>query len=101
MSQTISDIWKPFKNDKNALYFMLKALSVLEIFTFLSWLFVYVEKQLSKCCFKIYDVTDWTTNIKIHMLPNIEISKGYKALKFIQLVKYNMKIIFLQKSCRK
>ena len=35
------------------------------------------------------------------MLPNIEISKGYKALKFIQLVKYNMKIIFLQKSCRK
>ena len=78
MSQTISGIWKPFKNDKNALYFMLKALSVLEIFTFLSWLFVYVEKQLDKTTmvhFKIYDVTNWeANNYNIHIaLYNIHI----------------------------
>ena len=50
---------------KNTLYAMLKALFVLEIFTFLSWLFSYVKKQLGKkamkVTFKIY-VTDWTTN---------------------------------------
>ena len=41
--------------------FMLKALFVLEIFSFLSWLFGYAEKQLDKKAkfnFKIYDVTD-------------------------------------------
>ena len=46
---------------KNAFYFMLKALFVLQIFT----LFGYVEKRLDKKVdvnFKIYDVTDWATN---------------------------------------
>ena len=33
---------------KNGFYFMLKALFVLKILTFLSWLFGYVEKQLEK-----------------------------------------------------
>ena len=35
------------------------------MFTFLSWLFGYVEKRLDKKAkvkFKIYDVTGWTTN---------------------------------------
>ena len=56
------------------LFFMLKALFLLDIFPFLSWRFGYVEKQLDKKAivnFKIYDVTDWTTNnysnkIRIH-----------------------------------
>ena len=50
---------------KNAFYFFLKGLFVLEIFTFSSWLFSYVEKEPDKeavVYFKIYDVTDWTTN---------------------------------------
>ena len=50
---------------KNALYFMLKAFFVFEIFAFLSWRFGYVEKQLdkeAKVNFKIYDVTASTTN---------------------------------------
>ena len=50
---------------KNAFYFMLKPLFVLEIFKFLFWCFGYVEKRLQKKAkvnFKIYDVTDWTTN---------------------------------------
>ena len=56
---------KVLKNDKNIFYFMLKALFVPEIFTFLSWLFGYVEKRLDKKAmvnFKIYDVIDWTTS---------------------------------------
>ena len=57
--------WKPIKRMKNASYFMLEALSVIEMFAFLSWLFVYVEKWLDKkvkadC--KTYDATEWTTN---------------------------------------
>ena len=35
------------------------------MFTFLSWLFGYVEERLNKKAkvnFKIYNVTDWTTN---------------------------------------
>ena len=44
---------------------MLKALSILEIYTFLSWSFGYLGKQLHKKAmvnFKIYDVAYWTTN---------------------------------------
>ena len=50
---------------KNAFYFILKTFFVLEIFTFLSWLFGYVEKWFDKkviANFKIFDVTDWTAN---------------------------------------
>ena len=50
---------------KKYFYFILKALFVLEIFTFLSWFFGYVEKRLDKkfkVNSKIYDVTDWSTN---------------------------------------
>ena len=42
---------------------MLKAVAVLEIYTFSSWIYGYVEKQLdkkTKVNFKIYDVTEWT-----------------------------------------
>ena len=50
---------------KNAFYIKLKALFVLDIFTFLSWRFGHIEKRLDKKAevnFKIYDVTDWATN---------------------------------------
>ena len=42
-------------------FFLLKTLFSLEIITFLSWLFGYVEKQLDKramVIFKIYDITE-------------------------------------------
>ena len=45
---------------KNVFYFISKALLVLEIFTFLTWLFGYVEKWLEEKAmtnFKIHDVT--------------------------------------------
>ena len=67
-SKKVVFIWfneSSIKTLKNAFYFMLKALFILEIFKFLSWLFGYVEKRLDKKVkvnFKIYDVTDWTTN---------------------------------------
>ena len=50
---------------KNVFYFMLKALFVLEIFTYLHWLFGYAEKRLDKkfkVNSKIYDATSRKTN---------------------------------------
>ena len=37
----------------------------------------------------------------IHILPNISRSKGNQTMKFGQLIEYNKRNIFLQKSCRK
>ena len=57
---------------KNAFYFMLKTLFVLEIFTFLSRLVSYTEKQIDKkvmVTFKIYDIADCkTNNYSTHMI---------------------------------
>ena len=64
-SDTIFGNWKPFKNGENAFYFTSKALFVLNIFKFLSWLFDHVEKRLDKndkFNFKFYDVTGWFKN---------------------------------------
>ena len=50
---------------KNAFYFNLKALFILNIFRFLSWHFGYIEKRAwleYESNFKIYDVTTWLTN---------------------------------------
>ena len=45
---------------KNAFYFMLNALFILEIFTFFLSRKTVDKKAIVN--FKIYDVTDWTTN---------------------------------------
>ena len=39
--------------------------------------------------------------IVIHILPDISRSKGNQAMKFGQLIEYNMKNIFLEKSYAK
>ena len=62
---TISSNWKLFKNDRKFFYFPLKALFVLKIFIFLSWLFGHVEKQLDKTAkvnFKFFDAIGWEIN---------------------------------------
>ena len=86
---------------KTAFYFMLKALFVLEILTFLSWLLGYVGNRPDKKAmfnFKIYNATDWTTNSHKHILFNISRSKGNETMKCGQLIKYNMRNILLEKS---
>ena len=83
--ETIFRDWELFKNDENAFYFTLKALLVLKIFKFLSWIFVHVEKRLDqndKFNFKIYEVTAGKQTIAIHILTNISRSKGNQAMKF-------------------
>ena len=92
--------WKSFKIMKNAFYFTLRALFVLRILKFLSWLFGHFEKttRLERPSnFKIHNVTTWLANNWIHILSNISISKGNQAIKFGQLIEYNMKNIFVEK----
>ena len=59
-----SEIENPLKMVKNAFYLTSKALSILKIFKFLSWLFGHISKQLHEkdVNFKLYDVTIWWTN---------------------------------------
>ena len=84
---------------KNAFYFILKALLILKIFTFLSWLFGHVEKRLFKKVRLISKFMtsqyDWQT-ITIHILRNISRSKGNQTMKFGQLIEYNLKTIFFK-----
>ena len=42
-----------------------------------------------------------TQTITINIFANISIRKDNQTMKFGQLIKYNVKSIFLQKSCRK
>ena len=66
---------------RNAFYLMLKALFVLEIFSFLSCLFGYGVKRLDKQAkvnLKIYVVTDWTADITITICP---ISQEVKTIR--------------------
>ena len=55
----------PLKMMKNTFSFTSRALLVLKIFKFLSWLFGHVAKPLDKkdkVNFKFYDVISWLTN---------------------------------------
>ena len=58
--------WKPFKNDENAFYFMLKAPFVLDIFIFMSDLLVMLKAAVVNV--KIYDIRDWTKNYYIRYI---------------------------------
>ena len=85
---------------KNAFYLTSKALLVLKIFKFLSWLFGHAAKQLDKkdkVNFKFYDVTAWLVNNR-----NTDIAqyfkKGNQTMKFGQVIECNMINIFLEKS---
>ena len=90
----------PLKMMKNAFYFTSKALFVLKIFKFLSWLFGHIAKRLILISNFRTSQCGWQT-IVIHILPNILRSKGNQAIKFGQLIERNMRHIFFKKSYTK
>ena len=84
---------------KNAFYFTLKALFVLKVFSFLSWLFGPVEERLDwkdKVDFKIHDIETWLANNCNTHISNISKSKAHKTVKFGRLIEYDTRIIFLE-----
>ena len=76
---------------------------------------IFLEKSCTKVNFKIYDVINWETNNYITHIANILRSKGNQQMKFEymlielliqmliyhvnQLIEYNLRNIFLEKSC--
>ena len=99
----------PLKMMKNAFYFTLKALFVLKILKFLSSPFGHVEKtaqQKDKVNFKIHDEK---LNKKLDKKQlqctycpiSQEVKATNQAMKFGQLIEYNMRNIFVEKSYTK
>ena len=94
----------PSKMMINAFYFVLKAFFILKIFKFSSWLFEHVEKKT--LIRKITLISKFMTSppcqqrIRLHILLNISRIKGKQTMKFSQLIEYNHRNIFLQKSWR-
>ena len=90
---------------KNAFYFILKALSILKIFKFLSRHFGHVWKMAwlnrLNLTSKFMTSQPGFQAIPILILPNISQSKGSQTIKFGQLTEYNKRNIFLQVLCRK
>ena len=85
---------------KKAFYFTLKALFVLKIFKFLSWLFGRVKKRFDwkdQVNSKFMMSYPGKQTISIRILPNISRTKGNEALKFGQLVECNLTNIFFEK----
>ena len=80
---------------KSAIYFILKALFVLKIFKFLSWLFFIMQENglIRKLSLISKFMTSQTGQhiITIHILPNISRSKDNQPIKFGQLIEYNMR----------
>ena len=90
----------PFKMTRNAFYFTSKALCVLKIFKFLSWLFGRVAKRLDKkdkVKFKFYDFIVWVTNnCNLHIAKYLK-KEGNQTTKFGQLTECTMRNIYLEK----
>ena len=89
---------------RNAFYFTLKALFVLEIFQILFWVFGYVgiqHDERAKVNFKISYVSNWIKTITIHMLPDISRSQGNLTTKFVPLIEYDIRNFLVEKSCTK
>ena len=84
---------------KSAFYFMLKALFVLEIFTFFVLTF-FIENGLLR---KLWSFSKFMTSqsgqqiTTIHILSTISRSNGKQTMIFGQLMEYSMKNAFLGK----
>ena len=57
--------------------------------------------QKDEVNFKIYDLINYETNTSVYVLPSISKSKDNQTIKFGQLVEYDLRNIFLKKSCKK
>ena len=90
---------------KNAFYFTLKALFVLKMFKVDSLDFLVTQKN--GLIRKIRLISRFITSqprkqrIPIHILPNISRSKDNQTMKFGQLIEYNIRKTFLEKTYTK
>ena len=85
---------------KNTFYFTLESLFVLKIFNFLV---MYKSGLIRKISFisKFMTSQSGQQSIAIHILPNISRSKDNQTMKFGQLIEYNKRETFVEKSYTK
>ena len=92
---------KSFKNDEKCVLFPVKiSLFVLKIFKFLSCLFWLCKKCLDEKTKVSKFMTSETgiLTITVRILSNFSWSKSSQTMKFILLIEYKMRNIFLEKS---
>ena len=103
--KTITNNWKPFKNDEKCFLFHAES-------SFCScniYIFVLTFCLCKKWIDKKAMVNDLWFMISqngqhitaMHILPKISNSKGNQVMKFGQLIKYSLRNSFLPKNCRK
>ena len=99
----------PLKLMKNTFHFISKALFVLKIYTFLSWLFCHAEDSLIRrlrltskfmTSSTVWQITTHKWK-QVHIFCNISRSKSNHTIKFDQLIQYNLINIFLEISYTK
>ena len=87
-------LWKPFQKDgKYFLFHVESSLGSKDIWIFVLTCLIMLENDLIQKLWLSYDVTDWKTTIKIHLLTNILRSKGNH-----NEIWNNIRNIFFQKS---
>ena len=104
MSEAIFGNWKPFKIDKKCFLFYLKGFFFSRYLKLCLGFLVKQKKSLHR---EIVLISKFMSSeprkqaIAIQILSNISRSKGNQALKFGQLIDYNMRNIYLKKSYTK
>ena len=86
---------------KNAFYFSLKVIFVLKIFKFLSWILVMYKNSLIRkirLISKLMMSQPGKQTIATHTLLNNSRSKDNQTIKLCQLIEYDVRNIFLEKS---
>ena len=90
----------PLKMMKNVVYFILKAIFVLKICKFLSWLFRSCSKigliREIRLTSKLMKSQTGYQTMTIYIFPNISRCKSNQTMKLDQLIEYNKRNIFLQ-----
>ena len=95
---------RPSKIIKNVFYLTLKTLSAFKICKFLSCFLVMQKNNLvrkKKLISKFMTLSLGKKPIPLHILTNISRIKGNQTMKYGQLIEYNMRNIFLEKSYTK
>ena len=91
----------PLKVMKNDFYFILKALLVLKIFKFLSWLFGHVEKRLPQKNFERFLISShWRCSVKKDIFKNLaNFTRKHLSWSLILIRLQTSKHVILQNIC--
>ena len=100
MSETNFGKWKPFKNDEKC--FLISSQKLFLFSRYLSFCFDFLVTYRNGLIKKISLISNFGyQTVVIHILPNISRSKCNQAMQFGQLIEWNMRNIFLEKSYTK